>query len=1522
MRPYFYVVASFLILLSASGLKAQTISTYAGDYSYSAISGDGGPATAAAIGSPTGIAVDVYGNVFFSDAINNAIRKIDVSGTISTIAGSAGPGGFGGDGGPATAATLFMPMGLTTDVTGAIYFADAGNFIVRKIDVSGIISTVAGTPGSHGFSGAGSPGISTTLDGADAVAIDAAGNLYIADGANKLLALNTSGIVSIFAGGISGFSGDGGPATAAACSGINGVAVDNTGNVYITESGNNVVRKITSAGIISTGAGVGGTGGAYSGDNGAATLAGLNTPSGLAIDNSGNLYIADQGNNVIRFVNAYTGIISTYAGNSTTGYSGDGGPADSAELNNPAGCAINGSHQLFIADRNNNVIRKVAPAPVIISTTSSFICAGSPATFNALTGISGDIHFNWMDNRLPFASDSFYITTDSLHNGDSITCTLTDGSGDTLGLSNTIVMSVMPSTPPTVTIALLSGDTVCSGTAVNITATGFYGGPSPTYSWYVNDTLAATATSAIFSYTPSNGDSVYCIINSGSTCVRPTTGNSNGVVISVLPTVTPAITISTASDTVCLGTTISFTSTTAGGGSHPHYTWHSSHATVGTDASTLYVLPVSGDSFSCTLTSDAACASPDTVSSNSISIYGRIPVAPTVNITATGGDSVCSGSSVIITALAVYGGPSPIYYWTINDTVVSTVNPFTYSPTTGDVVKCIMVSSLECVVADSVTSDSLVMRTISVATPIVNVEPSADTLCHGTAVTFTATGINAGATPVYEWFRNNTYYAVGTTFTLSSPVNGDSVYCVLHSTAACATPDTARSATTHLVVNPLLSPSITITASADTICAGTSVSFRARTVNGGASPTLLWYRNGAAVSSDTVYITTASSTGDVITCRLTSTATCATPDTAMSNSITMTVHPLITPSIHIFVSPGDTVCSGTSVNFTDTVTYPGTAPTYRWQKNGVNVATSATYAVVPANGDIINCVVTSSAACTATDTALSNNIIMTVNPIVTPAIDISASPAGAVCAGTSVTFSSMTLNGGPAPTYQWKVNGLPVGSGATSYSYTPANGDTVYCKLTSDGTCLTTDTARSNVVRMIVNPVLTPTVALTVSHDTVCAGMPVTYSASVGAAGTAPAYQWIKNGISVGAGLSVYTDTPSVHDSVYCRIISNAPCYTIDTVFSNAIIVHTTPLLAPGIVVTASNDTVCAGTSVTFSATTTNVGASPALHWKVNGSYVSSAASYSYIPTNGDRVKCIVVSSYSCPSPDSATSDTVTMSVNSINRPHLGLTESRDTVCAGDSVVFVAHADSAGAVPVYIWTINTTFVDTGTRFATALAVGDIVICKVLSTAVCPIPDSVADTANVFVEPHYITDTVTLTASPGTTLVYGQSVTFTAHPNHGGPSPAYQWDINGNPIPGQTNSTFTVDTLPNNANITCLVTSSDPCITNATALSDANTIVISNVGVPEVNRNNIQITALPNPSDGNFTLKGFIGYATPGTATITVTDMVGKNIFEGSCPVTSGNINFPVTLNQVANGVYLLKFSFEEEIKVLRVSINR
>jgi hypothetical protein len=316
--------------------------------------GDGSSATNAALYNPYAVVMDTMGNILIADTLNNRIRKVDTNGIMSTIAGP-GTSGILGDGGAATNANLNHPCGLAVDYIGNVFVADANNYRVRKIDTNGLITTVAGT-GSSGFSGDGGKATNAQLRGITGVAVDSTGNLFIADYSSfRIRKVDTNGNISTVAGnGSIGNTGDGGPATSAKLYSPYGVALDGSGNLFISST--YAIRKVDTNGTITTVAGTG-TGG-FSGDGGQATNATMWNAQGISVDTFGYIYIVDGASYRIRQVDS-SGIITTVAGIGSSSPIGDGSYATNAAVYAPKGVALDNAGNILIADTQNNRIRKI-----------------------------------------------------------------------------------------------------------------------------------------------------------------------------------------------------------------------------------------------------------------------------------------------------------------------------------------------------------------------------------------------------------------------------------------------------------------------------------------------------------------------------------------------------------------------------------------------------------------------------------------------------------------------------------------------------------------------------------------------------------------------------------------------------------------------------------------------------------------------------------------------------------------------------------------------------------------------------------------------------------------------------------------------------------------------------------------------------------------------------------------------------------------------------------------------------------
>ncbi len=398
----------FLLTLSPLAFGQGTITTLAGTGT-AGFGGDSGPAANALLSSPTSVAIDAAGNVYVADSANLRIRRITPSGVISTYAGS-GTSGSEGDGASATGARFRNPRRIAVTPNGTLYIADTGDHRIRRVATNGTITAYAGT-GNQGLAGDGALAVNAQLESPEGLAVDTAGNLYIADVGNlRVRRVTPTGVISTYAGNGNFIStGDGGQATSAGLAGPTSLAVDAANNLYIGEQGGGRIRRVTPAGIITTFAGTGTLG--YTGDGGLATAARLGAIRGLAVDSVGSLLIADADNRRIRKIS--NGIITTEAGNGTVGSSGDGSIATFAQFITPIDVATSSSGSFAIADSGAHRIRSVGPIAPSLTETPPFILSGFNQTFTLRYNHPGGVAqigvVNALVNNALIGSNACYI---------------------------------------------------------------------------------------------------------------------------------------------------------------------------------------------------------------------------------------------------------------------------------------------------------------------------------------------------------------------------------------------------------------------------------------------------------------------------------------------------------------------------------------------------------------------------------------------------------------------------------------------------------------------------------------------------------------------------------------------------------------------------------------------------------------------------------------------------------------------------------------------------------------------------------------------------------------------------------------------------------------------------------------------------------------------------------------------------------------------------------------------------------
>ena len=959
---------------------------------YGASYGDGNVASNAFL-SLTGKAVkDAAGNVYITDYGSSRVRKINTSGIISTIAGiGASPNyglGYSGDGGQATNAELNNPFSEAVDAAGNVYISDFGNNRIRKINTSGVISTVAGTS-VGGYSGNGGQATNAELLNPTDVVVDASGNLYISDLNSVVRKVNTSGIISLYAGNTTqGYSGNGGQATNAELNQPYGLGLDASNNLYIADAGNNVIRKVTTGGVISNVAG--NTAAGYTGNGGSAVSAEINDPNGVCIDASNNMYIADFNNNVVREVNT-SGIISTIAGITTAGYSGDGGQATIAEMNGPDDVFVDTHNNIYIGDYNNSTIRRVqGPCTVddrAPTLTTGILCNGATGTATASTATGGTAPYDYKWNSGSTSTN----TVNSTLTAGTYTVFVTDAGGcsaTSSGLTITQPTAITEGTPT------INNHVDCNGNSNGkATAATPSGGTSPyTYQWNsgATSTNAANAALSAGTYSVHVTDAHGCTATSGAiTITQPASALAEGS-----PTHT--------GDVTCNGSSNgSATAATPTGGTSPYtYQWNS-----GTTSTNAANAALSAATYTVHITDAHGC----TANSSGTVTITQPAVALADGTPTHNSDVICNGGTGSATAATPTGGTSPYtYQWNAGTTSTNAANAAlsaaTYTVHITDAHGCTANSSGTVTITQPAAA-------LADGTPTLN----SNVLCHGGTGSASAAAPTGGTAPyTYAWnggtTSTNATNAALTANTYTVNIT-DAHGCTVNSSGSV----TITQPTANLAEG-------TPTVNSNVLCSGGNGSATAAPPTGGTSPyTYAW--NGGTTSTNA---TNAALSAGTYTVNVTDAHGCTTNS---SGTVTIT-QPVATLADGTPTVNSNVACKGNS-NGSATAATPtgGTSPyTYKWNA-GATSTNPTNSALIAATYTVF---VTDAHGCTAT-----SGTVTITEPAAT--FGVAKGFVNLLCHGGSSGQASATPFGGTSPyTYAWTPNGATTAtvSNLSAGSYT------------------------------------------------------------------------------------------------------------------------------------------------------------------------------------------------------------------------------------------------------------------------------------------------------------------------------------------------------------------------------------------------------------------------------------------------------------------------------------------------------
>ncbi len=889
----------------------------------------------------------------------------------------------------------------------------------------------------------------------------------------------------------------------------------------------------------------------------------------------------------------------------------------------------------------------------------------------------------------------------------------------------------------------------------------------------------------------------------------------------------------------CEGEDVFFNTQTSGT-SPVSYQWFQNDQPVsGADQEDLFINNISvSDTGSYYL--EIITANGDILTSDTASLTALPVETPSLVILASE-ENICANTTVnFIINNIEFEGENPAYQWLRNDDEVGVNQPFytTQSLSDGDEIRCVLTSSRACVTTDLVFSNSIYMDVEDIVVPTIDITSNEVEICAGETVIFNANISNGGNTPQIEWLKNGAVINQNTTtIALNDLSSNDVVEAKIVSSEFCAASQPVFSNEISVMVIEPDTMNISITASSQNICEGSSVIFTSTIENAGSDPVYRWLINGQEFGANEPTITVNElSDNDQVSCEITSSESCLLENMVVSEPVEVTVAPLFELVAGITADQTET-CTGETITFTATVTNGGTNPAYEWLVNGNIIGENMpVFSTDNLNdGDQISYQITSSESCLSENMVISESVEVTIAPLLELTAGITADQTE-ICAGETITFTATVINGGTNPAYEWLVNGNMIGENMPVFSVDNLNdGDQVSYQIISSESCLSENMVISESVEVAIAPLLELAAGITADQTGICEGETITFTATVINGGTDPAYEWLVNGNAVGENMPVFSaDNLNDNDQITCQITSSESCLVNDMVTSSAII-SVNPVLPLIVDISANVTSICEGESATFSATTTNAGSNPDYEWMINGTTVgNNTATFTTMELDeNDQVTCRITSDENCLISNVATSESLSLNFTESVVPTVAVVSSATEICENESVTLTAQIVDGGDTPSIQWLLNNTEVGTGEMsiMLDQLNDGDVISVNVTSSSNCASSDPVFSEDVVISVIELQSLSVEVTSEAGTTCV-GETITFTATAQNAGANPIYNWTVNGADIV-DNNNTVLQQLVTDDLTVVCTVTSDETCLVENTVSSQAYSLIANEVIDPTI-----------------------------------------------------------------------------------------